>query len=429
VYSNPVWKFVATEHRTGITGDMVTGDFYGFPFPPCTATPTPLDFLTTYASMSMDMADFDNDGDFDFLVIKTYAPLGGPNEIWILLYTQTGVGGYPSFTQSIVLSITTGLPTNLWRLSHIGLAAADFDNDGRVDFAATIPQTDNPHSNQIRFYRNMGPPTFVLQRTMTATWADYASDMDVGDIDHDSDFDVVIFDYPHGGDGNFRLYWYENVNPATWTFTLHPIINTVGSPILTPHSVGMIVAADFGAPPGPGTARDGWVDFIVGQDDDGDPGQTWLYINNRNSPSRGTYIGPFDAYDLQPSIESGSGQPGSGFADALDCDNDGDFDVVATGTTASGNPLAYTLYYVYGNGAGGFNAPVATSTTAGPAVTAPPIWYYPFGKAEAPVGGIFVSVDKFGLLAPYVGLASTILVATAAATIYVKRVKHKREKQ
>jgi len=41
------------------------------------------------------------------------------------------------------------------------------------------------------------------------------------------------------------------------------------------------------------------------------------------------------------------------------------------------------------------------------------------------VGGIWVPVDKFGLLAPYIALASTILVITAAAAIYVKRVKEK----
>jgi hypothetical protein len=45
------------------------------------------------------------------------------------------------------------------------------------------------------------------------------------------------------------------------------------------------------------------------------------------------------------------------------------------------------------------------------------------------VGGIYVLVDKFGLLAPYIGLASTILVATAATAIYVKRVKHRKDKQ
>jgi hypothetical protein len=43
------------------------------------------------------------------------------------------------------------------------------------------------------------------------------------------------------------------------------------------------------------------------------------------------------------------------------------------------------------------------------------------------VGGIVISIDKFGLLAPYIGFASTIIAATAATAIYVKRVKHKKE--
>jgi len=44
----------------------------------------------------------------------------------------------------------------------------------------------------------------------------------------------------------------------------------------------------------------------------------------------------------------------------------------------------------------------------------------------AAVGGIVISVDKLALLAPYIALASTILVATTATAIYVK---HRKEKQ
>jgi len=45
------------------------------------------------------------------------------------------------------------------------------------------------------------------------------------------------------------------------------------------------------------------------------------------------------------------------------------------------------------------------------------------------VGGGVVSVDKFSLLAPYIGLASTIMVATVATAISVKRAKHRKEKK
>jgi len=44
------------------------------------------------------------------------------------------------------------------------------------------------------------------------------------------------------------------------------------------------------------------------------------------------------------------------------------------------------------------------------------------------VGGVVIPVDKFGLLAPYIGLASTIIVATVATSIYVKHVKRRKEK-
>jgi hypothetical protein len=44
------------------------------------------------------------------------------------------------------------------------------------------------------------------------------------------------------------------------------------------------------------------------------------------------------------------------------------------------------------------------------------------------VGGVLVPVDKFGMLAPYIGLASTILVATATTAVYARHVKRREEK-
>jgi hypothetical protein len=45
------------------------------------------------------------------------------------------------------------------------------------------------------------------------------------------------------------------------------------------------------------------------------------------------------------------------------------------------------------------------------------------------VGGIMIPVDKFGLLAPYIGLTSTIIVATIATATYAKHVKRRKEKE
>ena len=50
-------------------------------------------------------------------------------------------------------------------------------------------------------------------------------------------------------------------------------------------------------------------------------------------------------------------------------------------------------------------------------------------KYSPGVGGIVIPVDKFALLAPYIGLTSTVTVAAVATVIYVKRVKRRKEKQ
>jgi hypothetical protein len=80
-----------------------------------------------------------------------------------------------------------------------------------------------------------------------------------------------------------------------------------------------------------------------------------------------------------------------------------------------------------------------------PPVTAPPGTYQyvveflkgnnvvgtadPYVQVTSGVGGIVIPVDKFALLAPYIGLVSTVTVATVATVIYIKRVKCRKEKQ
>jgi outer membrane protein assembly factor BamB len=53
----------------------------------------------------------------------------------------------------------------------------------------------------------------------------------------------------------------------------------------------------------------------------------------------------------------------------------------------------------------------------------------PGGPGGAAVGGFQVPVDKFGLLAPYIGLASTTMIGAVAMVAYIKRAKRRKEKQ
>jgi len=52
-----------------------------------------------------------------------------------------------------------------------------------------------------------------------------------------------------------------------------------------------------------------------------------------------------------------------------------------------------------------------------------------FQVVSGPVGGIAVPIEKLSLLAPYIGLTSTIIIATVATVICFRRVKRRREKQ
>jgi hypothetical protein len=69
------------------------------------------------------------------------------------------------------------------------------------------------------------------------------------------------------------------------------------------------------------------------------------------------------------------------------------------------------------------------SSTIGPLTVITTPGSPPVPTPQGGVGGIIVSIDKFGLLAPYIGLASTIMIGAVATVLYVKRVKRRKEKQ
>ena len=45
------------------------------------------------------------------------------------------------------------------------------------------------------------------------------------------------------------------------------------------------------------------------------------------------------------------------------------------------------------------------------------------------IGGEMIPVDKLVLLVPYIGLASTILVAAVATAVYIKRIKYRERRK
>ncbi|MBW2276343.1 MAG: hypothetical protein JRF63_02560, partial [Deltaproteobacteria bacterium] len=130
------------------------------------------------------------------------------------------------------------------------------------------------------------------------------------------------------GDGTF-------VTPAVYLFTHNYPVNSV-------------VFADF--------TSDDIGDVIMGCDDDGDPGQAWLYYGDGASSFETT---AYECFDLEPSIESGSDQPGTtGSAKTFDFDFDGDMDIMVghNFSSAWAGPSRIDVYM--GNGDGSFDAPI-----------------------------------------------------------------------
>ncbi|MFO8072372.1 MAG: FG-GAP-like repeat-containing protein, partial [Polyangia bacterium] len=101
-------------------------------------------------------------------------------------------------------------------------------------------------------------------------------------------------------------------------------------------------------------------DVVLGLDDDGDPGQAWIYY--------GTGTGTFEttaheAFDIEPGIESGSDQPGTtSSARAFDFDFDGNMDIMVGHNyeSAWSGPSRFDVYL--GGGDGSFSGPFNVET-------------------------------------------------------------------
>lgn len=132
-------------------------------------------------------ADFDQDGDFDLFSTTTFDHTVAHNH----LYLNDG-SGYFSDVTSMVQP-----PQNI-NTSARGVAAADFDQDGDMDFffsnavASTDPFNPNPFPpKQVRnFCINNGDGTYTL-RHRGIFWTGFVQGVTAIDIDGDGDIDIA----------------------------------------------------------------------------------------------------------------------------------------------------------------------------------------------------------------------------------------------
>jgi hypothetical protein len=307
--------------------------------------------------------DFDNDGDLDVYLVQG-GTLGADSNRKSPTAAASAPSGARLFRNDLTIhtdgsralrftdvTSASGIAADRYGL---GVAAADIDNDGRVDLLLT-----NFGPNQL--FRNNGDGTF--------TDISKAS----GIQDHSGRFAVSASFVDYDRDGRLDLYIGNNVKYTIENGTKCPNMAGVrdycppqiygGQPDRLYHNEGggrfadvsakALVNGRFGPALGISTADfdgDGWLDIFVANDGE----ENLLWMNQRNGTFREAGLVAGIALTAEGKAEASMG------VDAGDFDNDGDEDLIITELTSEGSNL-----YV-NDGAGKFRD-LSASSGVGPA--------------------------------------------------------------
>jgi hypothetical protein len=273
--------------------------------------------------------DYDNDGDLDVYLVQGggFATRGSNDRLYRNDLTVASDG-----TRTLRFTDVTAASRIEARGYGMGVAAGDFDNDGRVDLYLT--KFDAP--NQL--LRNNGDGTFTdvskASGTDQRSWSVSASFVDVN---RDGWLDLFVGNYlRYGLDGNTRCSSPTGAPDYCTPDSYAPLPDRLylnrGNGTFADVTVSSRVATEFGPALGVSTADfndDRWIDIYVAND--GQENQLWL---NRGD-------GTFENGALLAGVAlpvSGTAE-GSMGVDAGDFDNDGDEDLVMTELTAEGSNL------------------------------------------------------------------------------------------
>jgi hypothetical protein len=266
--------------------------------------------------------DYNNDGRPDLLFVDSRpwpwstSATGHQRQSRLVLYRNDGGGRFTDVTEA------AGLAADLYGM---GVAAADYDNDGWVDLFVTAVGTNRLFRNTGGRFVDVTAPAGVGGRadqwSTCATWFDYDRDGDLDlfvcnyvrwskDIDLQQDFRLVgigrAYGPPRTFEGTFP-YLYRNDGHGHFT----DVSASAGVQIRNP-ATGVPMAKSLGVSPVDLDA-DGWPDLVVSND----TVQNFVFHNERNGTF--TEIGArtgiaFDAY--------GNSRSAMGI-DAADFRNDG----------------------------------------------------------------------------------------------------------
>jgi predicted nucleotidyltransferase len=132
--------------------------------------------LTPCAEGSVAWGDYDNDGDLDILLTGNTGP-GWPTPVVSKVYRNDGGGAF------------TDIGAGLTDVYHGSVAWGDYDNDGDLDIllTGTIPW---PTTYVSKVYRNVGGGVFTESSAVLT--GVYHSSVDWGDYDNDGDLDILL---------------------------------------------------------------------------------------------------------------------------------------------------------------------------------------------------------------------------------------------
>jgi hypothetical protein len=303
-------------------------------------SPTPEKYLIETMGGGVALLDYNNDGLQDIFLVNSgrlVAPMRQPENFsrgdpryWNRLYRQNRDGSFSDVTEAASLSKAGDFNYGM------GVAAADYDNDGFTDLYVTS------YGKNI-LYHNNGNGTFtdVTQKAGVAAggWSVSAGFFD---YDNDGRLDLLVTRYMQWTTRQNKRCGTERPRycpPGEFPATTNLLYHNRGDGTFEDVSERSRLASKKGRSLGVAFADyddDGYPDFFVANDGM----EQFLFHNNRN----GTFTER--AVDAGVSL-SDDGKPYAGMGvDFRDYDNDGRPDIVVTN-------LARQIYAVYHNDGGG----------------------------------------------------------------------------